>query len=304
MLGHEPWLWLAFSFPIWKGTLGLLVNPSKGLLIHSPWAAFGLAAIWTARRSAGPDARRLTMAMAVSAAPTFLLYAKLNGWFGGWCWGYRYLTDLLPECAILAALGMNRIWDLAALRRAAYAAVVISVLVQSVGALTYDGEWHRLFDLGIGPRQRWVWQLRDGQIPFYLRRGTVHLPWNTLQLWPNPYRTEGLLPTEHWPAGDFAWTGKEARFLFVASSAPARLTVQAPPDPAGTGAPFEVAIEDGAHRSQIELRPGASGTIPLGWIAFQHGSVLHLTVDRTYEEKPGGRRLGVALPESAIRRVE
>src|SRR6516165_9920820 len=72
------------------GLAGSLVSPSRGLLIYTPWAAFafwGAAKVW--KEKSPSWGRPLLLAL------TAILVIQAGGgdWFGGWCFGPRYLTD-------------------------------------------------------------------------------------------------------------------------------------------------------------------------------------------------------------------
>jgi len=115
------------------GVGGLLVSPTRGLLVFSPFFLF-LVLAW--RHLPGDrDERRLTVAMSVAVVLQILLYAKAD-WRSGMSWGPRYLTDLLPFL----------IWMLvpvvAALRGAGRAiflfAVGVAVAIEAIGAFSYS----------------------------------------------------------------------------------------------------------------------------------------------------------------------
>lgn len=76
--------------------LGVLMSPSRGLLVYQPWAvlaAFGLAArgrsVWA-------------WVLAVTAAGHTLLVASWACWWGGACWGSRLLAEVQPLLLLLA----------------------------------------------------------------------------------------------------------------------------------------------------------------------------------------------------------
>ena len=77
----------------WSGLAGVLISPTRGLLVFSPFlilAPFGLA-----RRLRSPESRALAVALAVAVIAQIVLYGRIN-WRGGECWGPRYMTDILP----------------------------------------------------------------------------------------------------------------------------------------------------------------------------------------------------------------
>ncbi|KAB2966372.1 MAG: hypothetical protein F9K18_05700 [Thermoanaerobaculia bacterium] len=84
--------------------LGLLMSPSRGLLVFSPmlaWVALVLA------RYGVPAARRPLALLAVAVAGLQVaLYATWPYWWGGGSYGPRLLTDLVPYFAWFGALAV------------------------------------------------------------------------------------------------------------------------------------------------------------------------------------------------------
>jgi hypothetical protein len=122
---------------LWVGLAGLLVSPSRGLFVFSPWLVLAVAgAVVAWRRTEYGPLRPLTIA----AAAVIAVQAKFFDWWGGWAFGYRPIVDLAP---VLAALAIPVVgWALATRRRATAMAVLTgwSVFVQALGALAYDVE--------------------------------------------------------------------------------------------------------------------------------------------------------------------
>jgi hypothetical protein len=97
-------------------------------------------------------------ALSLATAGMFVIAAKWFDWWGGWCYGYRPIVDLIILLAFLAVPLVP--WICARTRRL----VVVSILacwscfVQIVGAYAYDQKgWneHRVYDVvGPGPNQR------------------------------------------------------------------------------------------------------------------------------------------------------
>lgn len=128
----DPW-----QTPLWEGLAGLLLSPSRGLLVFSPWLALGAAGAIAAWRRPGYAALR---PLTVAAAGVALAQAKWFDWWGGWSYGYRPLVDLSAPLALFAI--PLAAWVLARrVRVAALSALVAwSVLVQLLGAVAYDLE--------------------------------------------------------------------------------------------------------------------------------------------------------------------
>jgi hypothetical protein len=86
--------------PSVRAILGLLFDPSRGLVLFSPfwlWAVAGFVSWWRSRRA------RRDCVFAVSAVSSFLIVLSgYSQWEGGFCLGSRYLVPL----TFFAALGI------------------------------------------------------------------------------------------------------------------------------------------------------------------------------------------------------
>jgi hypothetical protein len=128
LIGHAKF----FSHDLLNGIGGLLVSPTRGLLVYSPFLLFlGLA--WR-HRPRSREERGLTIAMAAAVVLQIVLYAKAD-WRGGLSWGPRYMTDLLPFLiwmlvpVVEALRGVGRVCFLVA--------AGVSVVIQVIGAFMY-----------------------------------------------------------------------------------------------------------------------------------------------------------------------
>lgn len=123
-----------FRNELLAGVAGMLVSPTRGLLVFSPFLLLVPAGFRRALRD--PRTRWLTIAVAIAMAVQILFYAKAD-WRGGRSWGQRWLTDLVPLLVWMLPPA------LAALRgagRAAFAAAIaVSIAIQAVGAFWYGG---------------------------------------------------------------------------------------------------------------------------------------------------------------------
>ena len=143
------------------GLAGSLVSPSRGLLVYTPWAAFafwGAAKVWKEKSPGwgGP----LILALTV----TFIAQACAGDWFGGWCFGPRYLTDLLPFLAWFLVPVWTGIWARPVLRAAFVATVAIALWVQVVGAFYYpSGNWDG-WPVNVEHQPHRLWDWSDNQI--------------------------------------------------------------------------------------------------------------------------------------------
>lgn len=87
-----------WSTPLLEGLGGILLSPSRGLLVYSPIFLFSLVGMGLAlRRREDP----LFHFLSVGVILTLLLYSKWVMWWGGWTYGPRLLADLTPVLAVL-----------------------------------------------------------------------------------------------------------------------------------------------------------------------------------------------------------
>jgi hypothetical protein len=166
VIGHASF----FEHPLLPGVGGLLVSPTRGLLVFSPFLLF-LVLVWRYLPRIREE-RGLTLAMCIGVVIQIVLYAKAD-WRGGLSWGPRYMTDLLPFLIwmlvpVVAALrGVGRVCFLIA--------VGVSVVIEAIGAFSYSGsvdipiyaadhDWH-LHDM------KAAWTLRNAPFLASLKQG-------------------------------------------------------------------------------------------------------------------------------------
>jgi hypothetical protein len=154
-----------FQHDLLPGLGGVLLSPTRGLLVFSPFLLF-LALAWRHP----PRDRGLTLAMSIGVVLQILLYAKAD-WRSGISWGARYMTDLLPFLLwmlvpVVAALrGFGRTCFLIA--------VGAAVAVEAIGAFWYTGATDlAIFAVAKGPHQmRAAWDWRNAPFVASLRQG-------------------------------------------------------------------------------------------------------------------------------------
>jgi len=90
----------------WKrmpaGILGILFSPSLGLFPNAPFYLFLPVSIWIALwRPLGAPRRHVILPILFIGANIILYSSRIHGWWGGWSYTYRYLTDILPFFSFL-----------------------------------------------------------------------------------------------------------------------------------------------------------------------------------------------------------
>jgi hypothetical protein len=149
------------------GLAGLLISPSRGLFVFSPFflfAAVGVAvALRPGARAAVPTLMRYLL---VAILLDLLIYSRWTMWWGGHSFGYRLLTELVPLLVILLAVGWPRI----ARNRAAVAlfglCLIFSFYVHFLGAIVAPSGFND--DIDLQPER--LWNIRNSEIELSTRK--------------------------------------------------------------------------------------------------------------------------------------
>ncbi|TMD62190.1 MAG: hypothetical protein E6I87_00560 [Chloroflexi bacterium] len=91
-----------------EGLYGVLLSPSRGLFVYSPFLLFAIPPLvlaWRSRDALAPLLRWLGLATAALVV-AYALYAE---WWGGRVFGARFLTDALPVLFLSLAIAAPRI---------------------------------------------------------------------------------------------------------------------------------------------------------------------------------------------------
>ncbi len=127
----------------WQGLEGLLVSPGKGLLLFCPLVVLALPLWPLLMRRRRPEA---LLALGI-AAITLLVFATYPVWWGGVCWGPRYLVPVLPFILLPLAF-FGEVFDRWKARpggllprRAAMAVIGLSLVVQALGVAVHPGRF-------------------------------------------------------------------------------------------------------------------------------------------------------------------
>jgi hypothetical protein len=139
-MGHQVALGKTGSEALWQtplgvGLAGLMISPSRGLLVFSPFMVFalaGLGMLWTQRRYAP--------LWPVAAATLALLVVafKWFDWWGGWCYGPRPIVDTMPFFALMLIPIMDWVWRRKRVLALFLVLAAWSVGVQVLGVFAYD----------------------------------------------------------------------------------------------------------------------------------------------------------------------
>ena len=158
----------------WEALPGNLVSPSRGVLVFVPVALFVL---WLVARYWRHQPLRplVWLTLAVSAAHV-LVISCFSPWFGGWCYGPRYTTELVPWFVLLAVLGTRAALDRQADFRlpptplvwrgtlaAGAALLLLSVWINRRGATVIATARWNMFPVAVDDATWRVWDWRHPQ---------------------------------------------------------------------------------------------------------------------------------------------
>lgn len=154
----------ALDTPGIERLLGLLVSPSRGLLVYCPLALLALGAL---RRRTRPVVLRY-FALALPASLAFFAGSRI--WWGGHSYGPRFFTDIMPLVVLCALPVAQGLWACGFGRTLLVAGAVWCVGVQAVGVYCDDNDWNT-FPVTIDKQPERLWDWSDPQILRALRSG-------------------------------------------------------------------------------------------------------------------------------------
>ena len=149
-LGEQPW----------TAALGLLISPSRGLLVYSPLVLVALFGVFGTAKNASVGLPWLFLAFFAQ----FGVYSVYAVWWGGHTYGPRYLVDVLPLLAPAAALGVARLQTSRWLSTLAGLLLCWSVVVAGAGAFIYPNEEWNTSPRDVDLYHDRLWDVRDNQI--------------------------------------------------------------------------------------------------------------------------------------------
>ncbi len=156
LVGPEARVWA-----IVEAAAGLLISPSRGLLIYIPWTVL---ALWGAARVWKENSYGWGRYLLVGMGGVFVEQTALGSWWAGWCFGPRYLADLLPLLICLLLPIVPRVRSVPALRIVAVVAVLMAVWIQVIGAFFYPRGWWDALPTNVDLDQSRLWDWKDTQI--------------------------------------------------------------------------------------------------------------------------------------------
>ena len=145
--------------PSLEGIVGLFISPSRGILVYSPFFVFAFYGIWLGLRGSN---RMLYLFVALAIVPNVLLFSMME-WDGGWGYGTRLITDVLPYAMLLLIPGFMRLRGLSSF--AFWTLTGYAAILQTFGLWDYGVQWHWHWSNYVYN----VWDVAESEPLFYLK---------------------------------------------------------------------------------------------------------------------------------------
>jgi hypothetical protein len=143
------------------GAAGLLFSPSRGLFVFTPVFLFSFVAMASLLRH--PRRQPLLTALSAGVLLTIPMYATWFMWWGGTCFGYRLLTELVPALVLLVAWGWQTMPRWRAARTVIVMTVIFSLYTNFLGAYYHPCGFDTIpNEINAHPER--LWSVRDGEL--------------------------------------------------------------------------------------------------------------------------------------------
>jgi len=154
---------LALGAPSPSAALGLLISPSRGLFVYTPAALLAIPGLARWREWRQPWLGYLSF----GCIAYLVLYASFHTWWGGATYGPRFLIDVFPALALLAAPTVAALTTTTVGRAVAAVLALLGILVQMIGV--YGGDYNEWNERPSVVDETRAWDWRDLQILRTLR---------------------------------------------------------------------------------------------------------------------------------------
>jgi len=167
-----------FNFNMITGFVGLLASPSRGIFIYTPIIVFSILGYSKISKLSNEIVKNLLLISGISILGQILLYSAFVCWWGGWSYGPRFLTGILPVLFIFLGLYLKDAHMNIKQKKNLFIIFIFSILliwsifVQFVGAFYYpNGDWDGSPSVDSYPEKCWYWN--DTQIMRSFNAGII-----------------------------------------------------------------------------------------------------------------------------------
>ncbi len=157
---------------------GLLFSPNRGLFVYTPVVLLSVFGYLKIKDLPNEKLKLTFYALGPACLLEVMVYSSFSHWFGGWCYGPRFLTGTLPVLALFMGLYLNDAFkktnNYSKWFKFGFIGLLIvwSLFVQFVGAFYYPmGDWDGNPNVDRNPERIWDWN--DTQIMRSFNAGPV-----------------------------------------------------------------------------------------------------------------------------------
>ena len=153
-----------FTSDPWLGIPGLLLSPARGLLVFSP--VFFVSAVYMVRDVFRRNGEVLYRYVVSGFIATLLAYTIWERWYGGHCFGYRYLSEYIPIMVLFLAEGWKKYVARSFWTKAVFALLAFfSLYFNFLGARLYPQEnGFNTFPDNIDYHPERLWDISDTEL--------------------------------------------------------------------------------------------------------------------------------------------
>jgi hypothetical protein len=146
----------------WVGLAGVLISPARGLLVFTPVFIFSF--IWLVRILRIWKQSGLLPYLAIAVLIYIGFYSQWKIWWGGYCFGYRMLSELVPILILfLADAWQQWVTRQHLLRFGFIVLLVVSVYFQFLGATYYPTNFNNIPD-SVNYHPQRLWNVKDTEL--------------------------------------------------------------------------------------------------------------------------------------------
>jgi hypothetical protein len=165
--GYASQLLGSWISPFPESFLGVWLSPSKGILTYSPIFIFSFIGFYVAMKKGWREHTQFLIYFLIVIFHT-LIISFWKHWYGGYSFGYRMSSDIIPYLVLLIVPFMKSV--LYERKLFIFSLLVyLSFFVQILGMIFFDGIWHAAYDTGFRDTS-WLWSIKDSEFMFNLRR--------------------------------------------------------------------------------------------------------------------------------------
>ena len=176
----------AFRAFLPEGVAGVLLSPSRGLLVYSPFLIAGFLGFYMVVRDVRLRYSQVYLTAAVFALSQIAFFGWWLMWWGGWSYGPRLLTEAAAVLVVLCVPAVERLDCRRWFRFAFATSVLYAMAVQALGALAYSGPGWNGTPVSVDANPRRLWDVRDtqlGRTAGYLKSGQWHAGCRNVRDW-------------------------------------------------------------------------------------------------------------------------